>query len=91
MLYSRDTISFADIKSTLNSMELRTRLNGKSSDNQAYGLFVKGRLENSFIFRDRSSERKSSKGKSRDRSQSRSKKKVKCYYYEKYNIIDPSV
>jgi hypothetical protein len=54
MLYGRDTISLADVKSTLNSMELRTRLNGKGSDNQAEGLFVKGRLENSSNFRGRS-------------------------------------
>jgi hypothetical protein len=36
---------------------LRTRLNGKGSDNQAEGLFVEGRLENSSNFRDRSCER----------------------------------
>jgi hypothetical protein len=33
MLYSRDTISLADVKSVLNFMELRTRLNEKGSDN----------------------------------------------------------
>jgi hypothetical protein len=33
MLYGRDTISLADVKSDLNSMELRTRLNEKGSDN----------------------------------------------------------
>jgi hypothetical protein len=42
MLYSRDTISLIDVKSALNSMELRTRLNGKGSDNQVDGLFVGG-------------------------------------------------
>lgn len=47
MLYGRDTISLADVKSALNSMELRTRLNEKGSDNQAGGLFVKDRSENS--------------------------------------------
>jgi hypothetical protein len=51
MLYDRDTISLADVKSALNSMELRTRLNGKSSDNQDEGLFVKGRSKNSSNFR----------------------------------------
>jgi hypothetical protein len=51
MLYGRDTISLADVKSALNSMELRTRLNGKGSDNQAKGLFVKDRSENSSNFR----------------------------------------
>jgi len=56
-LYDRDTISLADIKSTLNSMELRTRLNEKCSNNQAEGLFVKGHLENSSNFRGQSSER----------------------------------
>jgi hypothetical protein len=59
MLYGRDTISLADVKSALNSMELRTRLNGKGSDNQAEGLFVKGRSENFSNFRGRSSERDS--------------------------------
>jgi hypothetical protein len=43
MLYSRNTISLIDVKSALNSIELRTRLNGKGSDNQADGLFVGGR------------------------------------------------
>jgi hypothetical protein len=84
MLYSRDTISLADVKSAVNSMELRTRLNSKGSDNQAEGLFVKGRSENSSNFRGRSSERDSGKGKSRCRSQSKLKKKVKCYYCKKY-------
>jgi hypothetical protein len=84
MLYGRDTISLADVKSALNSMELRTKLNSKGSDNQSEGLFVKGRSENSSNFRGRSSERDSGKGKSRGRSQSKSKKKVKCYYCKKY-------
>jgi hypothetical protein len=47
MLYGRDTIFLADFKSALNSMELRTKLNGKGSDNQAEGLFVKGRSKSS--------------------------------------------
>jgi hypothetical protein len=51
MLYGRDTISLADVKSALNSMELRTRLNGKGSDNQAERLLVNGHLENSSNFR----------------------------------------
>jgi hypothetical protein len=51
MLYGRDTISLVDIKSTLNFMKLRTRLNGKDSDNQAEGLFVNGHSENSSNFR----------------------------------------
>jgi len=57
ILYGRDTISLADVKSALNFMELRTRLNGKSSDNQEEGLFVKGRSQNFSNFRGRSSER----------------------------------
>lgn len=86
MLYGRDSISLAYVKSALNSKELRTRLNGKGSDDQAEGLFVKGRSENSYNSRDRSSERGEGKGKgkSRGRSQSKSKKKVKCYYCHKY-------
>jgi hypothetical protein len=55
MLYCRDTISLADVKSAFNFMELRTKLNSKGSDNQAEGLFVKGRSENSSNFRGRSS------------------------------------
>ena len=35
MMYSRDTISLVDVKFALNSMELRTRFNGKDSENQA--------------------------------------------------------
>ncbi|GLT72015.1 hypothetical protein SLA2020_439880 [Shorea laevis] len=81
MLYGRDTISLVDVKSSLNSMELRTRLNGKGSDNQAEGLFVKGRSEKFSNSRDRSSERDSDK---RGRSQSNSKNNVKCYYCKKY-------
>jgi len=50
-------------------MELRTRLNGKGSDNQVEDLFVKGRLKNSSNFRGQSSERDSE-------GQSKSKKNV---------------
>jgi hypothetical protein len=81
MLYGRDTISLIDVKSALNSMELRTRLNGKGSDNQAEGLFVKGRPENSSNFTGRSNERDLNR---RGQSQSNSKNKVKCYYFKKY-------
>jgi hypothetical protein len=84
MLYGRDTISLADVKSDLNSMELRTRLNEKGSDNQAEGLFVKGRLENSSNFRDRSCERDLG-------GQSKSKKNVQCYYCKSMGIINLSV
>jgi hypothetical protein len=84
MLYDRDTISLTDVKFALNSMELGTRLNGKGSDNQAEGLFVKGHSENSSNFRGQSSERDSGKGKSRGRLQSKSKKKVKGYYCKRY-------
>jgi hypothetical protein len=56
MLYGRDTISIADVKSNLNSMELRIRLNCKGSDNHAEGLFVE-RSENSSNFRGQSSGR----------------------------------
>ena len=81
MLYGRDTISLVDVKSALNSMELRTRLNGKGSDNQAEGLFVRGRSKNSSNFRGRPSERDSNR---RGQLQSNSKSRVKCYYYKKY-------
>jgi hypothetical protein len=54
---------------------------GKSSDNQAEGLFVKVRLENFSNSRDRFSERDSDKG---GRSQSNSKNNVKCYYCKRF-------
>jgi hypothetical protein len=57
--------TLADVKSALNSIKIRIRLNNKGSDNQAEGLFVKGRSKNSSNFRGRSSERDSGKGKSR--------------------------
>jgi hypothetical protein len=63
MLYGRYTISLANINSTLNSMELRTRLNGKGSDDQAKGLFVNGRSKNSSNFKSRSNENDSVKVK----------------------------
>jgi len=86
MLYGRDTIYLVDVKSALNSLELRTMLNGKGSDNQADSLFIKVRSENSFNFKGQSSERDSRKGKSRGQSQSKSKKKVQCYYCKKYGL-----
>jgi hypothetical protein len=62
-------------------MELRTKLNSKGSDNQAEGLFVKGRSKNYSNFRGRSSGRDLDKG---GQSQSNSKSKVKCYYCKKF-------
>jgi hypothetical protein len=44
-------------------MELRTRLNGKGSDDQAKGLFVNGRSKNSSNFKSRSNENDSVKVK----------------------------
>jgi hypothetical protein len=81
MLYGRDTISLAYVKSTLNSMELRTKLNSKGNDNRAEGLFVKGRLENYSNFKGQSNRRDLDKG---GQSQSNSKRKVKCYYCKKF-------
>jgi len=43
-------------------MELRTRLNGKCSDNQAEGLFFQGCLENSSNSKSQSNNRDSRKG-----------------------------
>jgi hypothetical protein len=77
MLYGRDTISLADVKSALNSMELRTRLNGKGSDNQAESVLVCSRLKN----------RSSSRGRSSERDlggKSKTKKNIQCYYCKKY-------
>jgi hypothetical protein len=65
MLYGRDTISLADVKSALNFMELRTKLNSKGSDNQAEGLFVNGCSENSSNFIGQFNESDLGKGKSR--------------------------
>jgi len=62
MLYSRDTISLTNVKSALNSMKLRTRLNRKGSENLAEGLFVSGHLENCSNFRGRSGGRDSNRG-----------------------------
>lgn len=56
ILYGKYTISLVDFKSALKFMELRTRLNGKDSDDQAEGLFVKGCLDNSSNSRGRFSE-----------------------------------
>jgi hypothetical protein len=84
MLYGRHTISLADVKSALNSMELRTRLNRKGSDNQVEGLFVKGRSKNSSNLRGRSSERDLE-------GQSKSKKNIQCYYAKSMDIINSSV
>lgn len=75
--YGRDTISLIDVQSTLNSMELRIKLNGKDSDNRAEGLFVKGCSENSSNLGGRSSERDLG-------GQSKSKKNIQCYYCKKY-------
>lgn len=70
-----------NVKSTLNSMELSTRLNVKDSDNPAECLFVNGRSKNPSNFRSRSNERDSGK---RGQLQSKSKQKVMFYYCEKY-------
>jgi hypothetical protein len=78
LFYERDTISLADVKSALNSMELRTRLNGKGSEHQAVGLFVRGCSEISSNSRGQFSDRDSNK---ESRLQSNSKKKVQYYYY----------
>ena len=88
MLYGRDTISLVDVKSALNSMELRTKLNSKGSDNQAEGLFVKGHSKNYSNFRGRFSGRDLDKG---GQSQSNLKSKVKCYYCKKFGLTNPSV
>lgn len=81
ILYGRDTISLIDVKSTLNSKEMRTKFNLKGTDNQASGLFVKGSSS-----RGRSGEMGLEKnmGKSRSNSQSKlNKKNVKCHYCHK--------
>jgi hypothetical protein len=65
MFYIRDTISLVEVKFALNSKELRTRLNGKGSDNKTNCFFVTGWSENFSNFRGRSSEWDSVKGKLR--------------------------
>ncbi|KAI3414477.1 uncharacterized protein J3R85_016223 [Psidium guajava] len=77
MLYGRESITLEDVKASLNSTELRTKLNGNTSENKADGLFVRGRNKN----RD-----KTPRGKSVSRSKSRSpgdKTNVECYYCHK--------
>jgi hypothetical protein len=70
-----------NVNSALNSIVLKTKLNGKGSDNQAENLFVNGRSENSSDSRSRSNENDSDKGKGKSRSQSQSKSKKKVKYY----------
>ena len=77
MLYGRESITLEDVKASLNSAELRTKLNGNTSENKADGLFVRGRNKN----RD-----KAPRGKSVGRSKSRppgDKTNVECYYCHK--------
>lgn len=67
-------------------MELKTRLNGKGSNDQVEGSFVKGCFEKSSKSRGRSSDRDSSQGKEdqeADRNTSL-RRKFKCYNCKKY-------
>ena len=82
MLYGRDTISIRDVKASMNSKELRTRLGLNKGDTQAEGLFVKGCQNNSSNqVNGRSTERNSDSGKGKGRSQSKSNKKSVEYHY----------
>jgi len=42
MLYGNDTLSLADVKASLNSKELRSKLNGEGNDVQGVGLYGGG-------------------------------------------------
>lgn len=75
MLYSRDSIFLVDVKSDLNSKELRTNLGVQGSNNHADGLFVKYSSDGG------SRRRGSNQGGGDSNGNSRSKKKlVKCHY-----------
>ena len=77
MLYGRESITLEDVKASLNSAELRTKLNGNTSENKVDGLFVRGRTK---------SRDKASRGKSVGRSKSKppgDKMNVECYYCHK--------
>jgi hypothetical protein len=63
MSFNRDTISLVDVKSILNSIELKTRSNEKGSDDQPKDLFVKGPSKKPSNSRVRFNERYSGKGK----------------------------
>jgi len=63
MLFDRDIISLVNVKSVLNSIELKTKLNEKGSDDQPKDLFVKGPSKKSSNSRVRFNERYSGKGK----------------------------
>ena len=43
MLYGRDTLSLEDVKSILHSKELRQKVSVVGSEDQAEGLFIRGR------------------------------------------------
>lgn len=74
MLYGKDTIKLEDVKATLNSAELKNKLQGSSSDIRAAdGLTVRGR----------SKSRDGSKGAFRGRSNSKARNNVECYYCHK--------
>lgn len=69
MLYDKDTISLVDVRSVLNSKELRTKLVAQGMNNQADVLFVK------YSSSGRSSGRVSNQGEDNSCGNSKSNKK----------------
>ncbi|GKA87844.1 retrovirus-related pol polyprotein from transposon TNT 1-94 [Tanacetum coccineum] len=67
LLYGKETISMEDVKSALNSSELRKKVSADYVEESANGLMVKGR---------RNDKASSSRGRSRSKTRSR---KFKCY------------
>ncbi|GJS54946.1 retrovirus-related pol polyprotein from transposon TNT 1-94 [Tanacetum coccineum] len=67
LLYGRETISMEDVKSALNSSELRKKVPADYVEESANGLMVRGR---------RNDKASSSRGRSRSKTRS---KKFKCY------------
>ena len=69
MLYGRDTLSLEDVKSALHSKELRQKVSVVGSEDQAEGLFVRGRTE---------------KGREKSRSKFRLRKNIERHYCHKF-------
>ncbi|GKV50375.1 hypothetical protein SLEP1_g57082 [Rubroshorea leprosula] len=66
-LHSRDQLSMEDVKAALNSRELKKKVSGDKSGDQATGLVIRGRQNNRTFYK---------RGKSRSKSRA---KHARCY------------